>query len=122
MQIDRDWFVDGILAITESVYSFHDRFEIDCVDTSDFNNTAEVMKQRLLLLSEEIGEHARAINRGDARDAILEAVDVAYIVLGTLLRLGPVGVQACYEVARKNDAKNLTTHAKHPDTGKILEA
>lgn len=122
MQIDRDGFVDGIQAISESVYSFHDRFEIDCVDTSDFDDTVEVMKQRLLLLSEETGEHARAINRGEVHDAVLEAVDVAYIALGTILRLGPAGMEACYQVARKNDAKTLTTHAKRSDTGKVLEA
>ena len=116
---DRESFVDGIRAISESVYSFHDRFGITAVDTSSRDEVLEAMKQRLVLLSEETGEHARAINRAEIDDAILEAVDIAYIALGTILRLGPAGVQACHEVARKNNAKTLAnTRLSH--AGKIL--
>lgn len=118
---DRESFVQGIQAISESVYSFHDRFGIASVDASDRDEVLEAMKQRLVLLSEETGEHARAINRAEIEDVILEAVDIAYIALGTILRLGPTGVQACHEVARKNNAKALA-NTRLSDTGKVVKA
>ena len=117
---DRERFVQGIQAISESVYSFHDRFGIDAVDTSSRDEVLEAMMQRLVLLSEETGEHARAINRAEIDNAIQEAVDIAYIALGTILRLGPAGVQACHEVARKNNAKTLS-NTRLSDTGKVVK-
>ena len=122
MEIDSDRFVDGIKAMGESVYSFHERFGIDCVNGSNDHETFEAMKQRLVLLSEETGEHARAINRGQVHEAILEAVDIAYIALGTLLKLGTAGTAACHEVVCKNAAKSSATHAKRTDSGKVLKA
>ena len=116
---DREGFVEGIRAISESVYSFHDRFGIGSVDTSSQDEVLEAMRQRLVLLSEETGEHARAINRAEIDNAILEAVDIAYIALGTILRLGPAGVRACHEVARKNDAKTLA-NTRLTGTGKVV--
>ncbi len=120
MTDERDSFVDGIRAIGESVYSFHDRFGIGSVDVSDTDEALEALKQRLVLLSEETGEHARAINRAEIDNAVQEAVDIAYIALGTILRLGPAGVQACHEVARKNDAKTLS-NTRLSDTGKVVK-
>ncbi len=120
MTDDRESFIDGVRAISESVYSFHERFGIGSVDTSNLDEVLEAMKQRLVLLSEETGEHARAINRAEIENAIMEAVDVAYIALGTILRLGPAGVRACHEVARNNDAKTLVnTRLSH--TGKVVK-
>ena len=121
MEIGRVAFVEGVQVISESVYSFHERFGIGCVNILDTVETLEAMKQRLVLLTEEMGEHSRAINRGEVDNTILEAVDIAYIALGTILTLGSSGTKACYEVARKNDAKTISTHAKHVDTGKVLE-
>ena len=117
---DRESFADGVRAISESVYSFHERFGIGSVDTSIQDEVLEAMKQRLVLLSEETGEHARAINRAEIDNAIMEAVDIAYIALGTILRLGPAGVQACHDVARKNDAKTLA-NTKLSRTGKVVK-
>ena len=113
-------FIEGIQEISESVYSFHERFGVGCVNTLDTVETFEVMKQRLVLLTEEMGEYSRAINRGEVDDAILEAIDVAYIAIGTILTLGSSGTKACYEVARKNNAKTKSTHSKNTDTGKVL--
>ncbi len=118
---DRESFIEGITAISESVYSFHDRFGIGCVDASNPDAVFGALRGRLALLAEETGEHARAVNRGEMENAVLEAVDIAYVALGTVLRLGPAGVRACHEVARKNDAKTLTTHAARLDTGKVVE-
>ena len=35
MTDDRESFIDGVRAISESVYSFHERFGIGSVDTSE---------------------------------------------------------------------------------------
>ena len=118
--IDRDGFMEGVQAIADSVYSFHDRFGIDLIDTADQNGTLEALRQRLSLLAEEAGEHARELNRGNVELAIDEAVDIAYIALGTVLRLGGEGRDSCLSVARKNDSKSPSTHAKRLSTGKVV--
>ena len=67
-----------------------------------------------------IGEHARELNRGNLEDATSEAIDVAYVALGTVLTLGYAGRDACYSIAGKNDAKTLTTHGSRGSTGKVV--
>ena len=118
--IERDGFMEGVQAIANSVYSFHDRFDIDRIDTADPDGTLEALRQRLSLLTEEAGEHARELNRGNVEEAIDEAVDIAYIALGTVLRLGAQGRDSCLAVAQKNDAKSASTHSKRPGTGKVV--
>ena len=118
--IEREKFHEGIAELAESVYSFHGRFEIGCVDTSNSDVALDILRQRLALLDEEVGEHARELNRGNVDKAIGEAVDIAYIALGTVLRLGFEGYDACIEVSRKNDAKIASTHGKRGGTGKVV--
>jgi len=106
--------------MAESVYRFHERFEIPSVDTADVDGTLEALRQRLALLAEETGEHARALNRADIPDACKEAADIAYIALGTLLRLGSAGTEAANIVSDKNNLKTPSTHGKRSSTGKVL--
>ena len=65
-------FIDDAMDLAASVYSFHDRFEIEQVDNEA--HMIQTMLARICLLSEEVGEHARAVNRGQAVDAMLEVV------------------------------------------------
>lgn len=118
--IERGEFVAGVAAVAESVYSFHDRFGIGGIDTSDRDGALDALRQRLALLDEEVGEHARELNRGNVEAAVDEAVDIAYIALGTVLRLGRDGHAACIAVSRKNDAKSAATHGKRGETGKVV--
>jgi len=114
-------FVHAVRTLAVSVDEFHRRFEIDRIaPSSSVEDTLDALRQRLSLLDEEVGEYARALNRGDMEDASKEAVDVAYIALGTIHRLGSAGVDACREVARKNDAKSPSAYSKRPATGKVL--
>lgn len=113
-------FLQGISRIAESVDAFHDRFRISKIDTDDTEVTLELLRQRLALLAEETGEHARALNRADIADATKEAVDILYIAVGTIHRLGTSGVKACHEVATKNDSKVPSSHSAHSVTGKVL--
>ena len=120
MDIDRCSFLEGISNLAESVYSFHERFQIPSVEIIDSDTTFELFRERLLFLSEETGEHASALNRGDLEGAVQEAVDIAYIAIGTVLRLGFTGRSACFDVTKKNDAKTVERYGKLEGTGKVV--
>ena len=120
MTIQSDDFVRAIEALAVSVDSFHRRFAIPSVDQTKVESALDALRQCLSLLDEENGEYARALNRGDVEDATKEAIDVAYIALGTIHRLGQHGLDGCYETARKNDAKTPSAYSKGPATGKVL--
>lgn len=120
MRIQQDDFMNAIATIAKSVDSFHDRFDIPSIDPSEVEGTLDALRQRLSLLDEETGEYARALNQGDVEDATKEAVDIAYIALGTIHRLGQHGLDACYQVASKNDAKTPSAYSKRSATGKVL--
>jgi NTP pyrophosphatase (non-canonical NTP hydrolase) len=113
-------FVSAIETLAVSVDAFHRRFGIPQIDMASVEGTLDALRQRLSLLDEEVGEHARALNRGEIEEAVKEAVDVAYIALGTIHRLGADGVDACHEVAHKNDAKSPSAYSKRSATGKVL--
>ena len=89
-------FVSAIETLAGSVDAFHQRFDIPQIDLTSIDATLDALRQRLSLLDEEVGEHARALNRGEIEDAVKEAVDVAYIALGTIHRLGSEGLDACH--------------------------
>ena len=113
-------FINAIETLAVSVDAFHRRFDIPQIDVDCADGTLDALRQRLSLLDEEVGEHARALNRGEIDEAVKEAVDVAYIALGTIHRLGADGLDACHEVARKNDAKSPSAYSKRSATGKVL--
>jgi hypothetical protein len=118
--IQSEDFVRAINTLALSVDSFHERFEIPSVNPMEVEATLDALRQRLSLLDEENGEYARALNRGDIDDATKEAIDVAYIALGTIHRLGQRGLDACYEITQKNNAKTPSAYSKRSTTGKVL--
>ena len=117
---DRDNFPESISLLAKSVESFHERFQIDPVDFSNDSVALELLRKRLSLLSEESGEFARELNKGNLENAIHEAVDVAYIALGTILCIGERGLDACKIVINKNDEKSNTGYSKRNSTGKVV--
>ena len=120
MEIERSDFVDAVSRLGDSVYSFHERFGLPTVAHEGEDVILEALRRRLALLSEEVGEHARELNKGNVRDAVSEAVDIAYVALGTVLVLGNEGRDACYSISDKNDAKTLATHGNRGATGKVV--
>lgn len=120
MKIEQPDFVDAVSRLGQSVYSFHERFELPTVDKSKQDNALETLRRRLALLSEEVGEHARELNRANLEAATSEAIDIAYVALGTVLTLGHEGRDTCYLIASKNDAKTPTTHHSRSSTGKVI--
>ena len=117
---DRDNFPESISMLAKSVESFHERFQVDAVDFSSDSAALELLRKRLSLLSEESGEFARELNKGNLEHAIHEAVDVAYIALGTILCIGERGLDACKIVINKNDKKSKTGYSKRNSTGKVV--
>ena len=120
MEIERSDFVDAVSRLGDSVYSFHERFGLPTVAHEGEDVILEALRRRLALLSEEVGEHARELNKGNVGDAVSEAVDIAYVALGTVLVLGNEGRDACYSISDKNDAKTLATHGNRGATGKVV--
>ena len=80
-----------------------------------------VMRNRLALLLEELGEHTAALNRDMEERAVKKLVDMLYVTLGTLELVDEnlVG-SALSAVADKNNAKTEETHRYHPDSGKLV--
>ena len=119
--LTRDEFISTIFRIAGSVYDFHERFGVPTVDpqTSPDESLA-TLRNRLSFLMEEVGEHAKELNKGNLEDAAIELADVAFVVLGTVLTLDVSGKQACLEVAKKNDSKTSETHEIEESSGKLV--
>lgn len=80
----------------------------------------DILRGRLPLLVEELGEFAQDINKGNLRDASLEMADVTFVAIGTMLALNTTGVQSSHAVAQKNDDKTLDTHMVEASSGKLV--
>ena len=117
----REEFVAAMARIAESVYDFHSRFGLPMVGAGlSPEQGLETLRTRLPYLVEEIGEHSKALNNDDFHDALLELADVAFVAAGSVLTAGAPALDACADVARKNDAKTLDTHYLEQSSGKVL--
>ena len=107
--ITKEQYLEAVNRIAESVYSFHDRFEIPQLNI--YGDTDEVilkvLSSRLVLQMEELGEFSQAVSKSYWFDAALEATDVLFVALGTVLSLGESGNVTCKIVVEKNDNKTL---------------
>ena len=94
-----------ITKLTESVDSFHQRFDITGPATR-----AELLS-RIPIQSDEVTELNKAILEESDDHIAQEAIDVLYVALGTVLRLDSLTTeQAMLQVIAKNDAKTTDTH------------
>lgn len=117
----REEFVAAMARIAESVYDFHSRFGLPMVGSGlSPEQGLETLRMRLPYLVEEIGEHSKALNNDDLHDALLELADVAFVAAGSVLTAGSPALDACRDVALKNDAKTLDTHYLEKSSGKVL--
>lgn len=115
-------YLEAVRNMAESVYDFHDRFKIKSLDSLDGDDEIfEMMYNRVLLQGEEYGELCRAINKGWPEETFLEAADVLYVALGTLVSGSEDAVKACYETAAKNN-KKTPENSVFSKTGKIISA
>ncbi len=119
--LTRDEFISTISRIAGSVYDFHERFGVPMTDPpTSPEETLVTLRNRLAFLMEEVGEHAKELNKGNLEDAAIELADVAFVVLGTVLTLDVSGEKACLAVAQKNDSKTSETHAIEESSGKLV--
>ena len=117
----REEFVAAMARIAESVYDFHDRFDLPMVGAGlSPEQGLDALRARLPYLVEEIGEHSKALNQDDLDDASLELADVAFVAAGSVLTLGRLGATSARRVASKNDAKTGATHYLEEASGKIV--
>lgn len=77
--------------------------------------------ERMNFTTEELGEAAKALNRGEIENHVEEIADLAFFALGTLHLMGEAGAEAICRVIGKNDAKTLDTHEIDAITAKIVK-
>ena len=120
----KEQYVGAVSELAESVFDFHDKFEVhelDAIyDSGNKEFVLETLRRRLSFLMEEVGEHSRALNRIELANAVEEIVDVAYVALGTILVLGKQGDNACHDVSSKNNSKNAGDYVVNPISGKLV--
>ena len=98
----------NMIAIINSVQRLHDRFEFSKVD----GDLGDLLRRRLSLMVEELGEFAKALNHDDIDAACDEVADMAFIVLGYLITINAYlpENQSVERAIAKNDAKSPETH------------
>tara|TARA_Y100000817_G_scaffold169406_1_gene132445 strand:- start:2394 stop:2753 length:360 start_codon:yes stop_codon:yes gene_type:complete len=97
----RQNFLDAVQSIAESVFDFHDRWNL-----LDEKKPAHIaIEERKELLLEEVNELNDEINKIDEDKSIKllsrEAADVLYVSVGHLLALRNEGLEAMYQVSKK---------------------
>ncbi len=113
-------FAEYITEIALSVYDFHERFNLPAVDSSNNEELGlKILRDRLVLLNEEIGEQAWELNRSRFNEAVEESADVAFIAIGTLCSLGILAKSAAISVKNNNDSKSSSTHHIDSRSGKL---
>lgn len=119
--VTREEFVAAMARIAESVYDFHSRFGLPMVGAGlTPEQGLAMLRTRLPYLVEELGEHSKALNNDDLHDALLELADMAFVAAGSVLTAGSPALDACADVAEKNDAKTLDTYYLEESSGKVL--
>ncbi len=118
--LTREEFLSAVARIAGSVYDFHQRFGVPAADLARPEEALAALRSRLAFLMEEVGEHARELNRGNLPEAATELADVAFVALGSVLVLDALGCDACLAVSRKNDGKTSETHAVDRTSGKLV--
>lgn len=119
--IPKSEFLRAVEEMAESVYDFHDRFNIKSLDSLDGEQEIlDTFYSRVLLQGEEFGELCRAINKGWPDETFLEAADVLYVALGSILTGSEDAIKACDETVEKN-GKKTPDNSMFSKTGKIIK-
>ena len=118
---DREKFIESVTKMAASVYDFHDRFEMPKVSHEDDpDKYYRYLRDRAIQLMEEMGEFCGGLNKGMPLNTALEAGDIAFVGIGTLVALGNLGTASAITTSDKNDAKTLKTHMIDQFSGKLI--
>ena len=109
--LEKKQFVDLMKNVAESVWDFHERFDVEDIDfLSNKNNIKSLVYSRFGLQTEEMGEMARALAKGDFDNLREEIVDNLYVAMGTALVIRNSLINPLFDVLDKNDAKNPSNY------------
>jgi predicted HAD superfamily Cof-like phosphohydrolase len=98
-------------AVQSRVAEFHRLFDFT-ERHMPYSGTVEDRAFRLQLLTEELGEVAKALRKGNINEIALELADLAYVTYGTAVTLGFDLDAAIAEVHRANCTKSPPVHGK----------
>ena len=113
-------FVNASAELADSIASFHERFDVTLLEHRKPEEVTQILQERISIFVEELGEHAKEVNKGNWLLAAQEMADIAFVALGTLEVMGLTGAVAMRSIAEKNNAKTHETHEFNYETGKIL--
>ncbi len=108
--MNRADFLESMRGLAESVWDFHDRFDLPNVEQINDEDFYSLMHRRITLMSEEHGEMAQAVNRHDKWSMTDESADVLFVAMGHIVALDDVAMTAVEEVKKKNNAKTLDNY------------
>ncbi|MBC78925.1 MAG: hypothetical protein CL772_00580 [Chloroflexi bacterium] len=117
--ISKKDFINAMNAIAESVYDFHQRWNLFDVSKSPFDAVSE--REELLLeeVRELIAEYSKDKKQASVELLSREAADVLYVSIGSMLALHKDGAEAMLQVAKKNNNKTSKTHFYNEKENKV---
>jgi len=117
--ISKKDFINAMNAIAESVYDFHQRWNLFDVSKSPFDAVCE--REELLLeeVRELIAEYSKDKKQASVELLSREAADVLYVSIGSMLALHKDGAEAMLQVAKKNNNKTSKTHFYNEKENKV---
>ncbi len=117
--ISKKDFINAMNAIAESVYDFHQRWNLFDVSKSPFDAVSE--REELLLeeVRELIAEYSKDKKQASVELLSREAADVLYVSIGSMLALHKDGAEAMLQVAKKNNDKTSKTHFYNEKENKV---
>lgn len=121
--MEREEWVRRVGEMAGSVWDFHERFGVENIqrESTAGKEELEVIQRALRnlpMVTEEVGELARAINKKEAEQIASESADIVYAGLSNCLSLGDYGQWGMNFVNTKNNAKSPKDHA-YTGKGKI---
>mgnify|MGYP001559042885 CR=1 FL=1 len=118
--MDKLKYLELVGRIANSVYDFNEYVNAPIADNLTTEEISACFVKQMALEMEELGELAGEVNRDRLYEAMLEAIDVLYIALGTFYFLGNFGESACNEVIEKN-SKKLSGNYMKSESGKWVK-
>jgi len=117
--ISKKDFINAMNAIAESVYDFHQRWNLFDFSKSPFDAVSE--REELLLeeVRELIAEYSKDKKQASVELLSREAADVLYVSIGSMLALHKDGAEAMLQVAKKNNNKTSKTHFYNEKENKV---
>ena len=103
--ITKEEFVNAMATMAESVFDFHERFDLKEINFEDDFNINMYMQYKIGRQLEEMGEMNRALNRCDYDNMMEEIADNIFVAMGISLVTGANSDIYTNDVIFKNNKK-----------------